>query len=77
MKNYWCILEKIDAANQEKGFLDKEAFHSICGKFLTKRCMNAAVWGRISAKDIVATTTLPIRKTWLFRLNQALLGWKK
>ena len=77
LKTIQTILEKLDAANQEKGFLDKETFHNICGKYLTKRCMNAAVWGRISAKDIIATTTLPIHKTWLFKLNQALLGWKK
>ena len=77
LKTIQSILEKLDAANQERGFLDKPIFHSICGKYLTKRCMNAALWGHISAKDIVATTTLPIRKTWLFKINQALLGWKK
>ena len=77
LKTIQAILEKIDAANQENAFLDKDMFHNICGIYLTKRCMNAAVWGRISAKDILATTTLPIRKTWLFKLNQALLGWKK
>ena len=71
------ILEKLDKVNQEKGFLDKEAFRKVCGLYLTKRCMNAAFFGRISAKDIIETTTLPIQKTWLFRLNQMLLGWKK
>ena len=71
------ILEKLDQANQKKGFLDKEAFRKVCGLYLTKRCMNAAVFGRISAKNVLETTTLPMQKTWLFRINQLLLGWKK
>ena len=77
LKAVQAVLEKMDAVNQQTGFLDKEVFRNVCGSYLTKRCMNAAVWGRISSKDIVATTTLPIRKTLLFRLMQALLGWKK
>ena len=55
------VLEKIDTANQKSCYFPTEVFSKLCAKYLVKRCLNAAVYGRLSSKDFLKQTTLPVQ----------------
>jgi hypothetical protein len=57
-----ALLVKLDKANAQSGCFPKQAFSNLCGKYLLKRCLNAAVYGRISSKGLLEETLLPIQK---------------
>lgn len=55
------FLEKLAIINQEKQIIDIDEFNKMCGKYLIKRCLNGAWYGRIATQNILKNTTLPIR----------------
>lgn len=54
-------LEKLAIINQQKQIIDVDEFNKICGKYLIKRCLNGAWYGKIATQSILKSTTLPIR----------------
>ena len=56
------VLSTLNQGNNVSQFFQPEAFGKLCAKYLVKRCLNASVYGRISSKDILANTTLPLQK---------------
>lgn len=55
------ILEKLATINQQKQIEDVAEFNKICGKYVIKRCLNGAWYGKINTKSILKSTILPIR----------------
>ena len=55
------VFRKLDFANQKSGYFPKEAFSKICAGYFVKRCLNAAVWGRISSQRLLKQTILPVQ----------------
>lgn len=56
------LLQKLNKANQKSGYFPKDAFSKLCAKYLIKRCLNAACWGKISSKDLLKKTILPVQQ---------------
>lgn len=56
------ILAKINDVNQKTGYFPKETFSKKCAVYLIKRCLNAAIYGRVSSRDLLATTKLPVKE---------------
>jgi len=54
------ILQKLDSANQKSGYFPKKEFSKLCAKYLLKRCLNAALYGKISSKVLLKKTALPV-----------------
>ena len=61
LKEVEQILTKINDVNQETGYFPKEAFSKKCAIYLIKRCLNAAIYGRISSYDLLSKTKLPVK----------------
>lgn len=55
------VLSKLNNGNKASGFFPQDAFGRLCAKYLIKRCLNAAIYGRISSKDILNNTDLPLK----------------
>lgn len=53
------VLEKINHENKIRGFMPKAEFSAICARYLLKRCLNAAVFGQVNSKEILAKTEMP------------------
>ena len=69
-----ALLVKLNQANLQSGYFPVRAFSKLCGKYLIKRCLNAAVYGRISSKALLEATNLPIqKKPLLLKILNALL----
>ncbi len=66
------ILTRLVQENQDKHFCDEAALAGVCGRYLVKRCKNAACWGGISSSRVLAQTTLPVVSVpwWLNILNR-------
>ena len=62
------ILEKLATINQQKQIINVEEFNKICGKYLIKRCLNSAWFGKIPTQKILNQTTLPIRIKPILRI---------
>ena len=56
------VLLKINAANQKSAYFPTQAFSKLCAKYLVKRCLNAAFYGRISSKELLKKTQLPVQQ---------------
>ena len=56
------ILEKLYGANKKNLFFNEGALGVVCAKYLLKRCVNGAIFGFVSSKDILNKTTLPLPK---------------
>lgn len=71
------VLEKLVAENARLEFVPQKEFADICAKYLLKRCLNAAVYGKISSADILQQTGLPMQSNmWLNIFNYA-LQWRE
>ena len=56
------ILQKLNSANQKSGYFPQKEFSNLCAKYLLKRCLNAALFGRISSKVLLKKTVLPVEQ---------------
>ena len=54
------VLTKLSLANDRSSYFDKEIFNKSCAKYLIKRCLNAAFYGKISSKALLRDTILPV-----------------
>lgn len=73
LKNVLAVLEHLVKENHAKHFAPEKEFSKTCADYLAKRCLNAAFYGKISTKDILKTTDLPITPPFLLNLaNYAL-----
>ena len=70
-------LDYISEENHKKHFLDVAAFDKICGKYMSKRCLNAIYSRQINVRPYVEKSKLPIYYKGLLKLSNALLGWRK
>lgn len=70
------VLEKLSAANRERHFAPEPEFSDLCGKYLVKRCLNAALYGKIASPEILTATPLPVRKNLLLNLANYALQWR-
>ena len=65
------VLKRMVKENCQHPFADKEALEEVCGKYLIKRCKNAALKGFISSREILSETKLPIHcPIWLDLFNR-------
>ena len=65
------ILAKLSLANEQSSYFDKEIFNAWCAKYLIKRCLNAAFYGKISSKALLRDSILPVanqRKPFLLKM---------
>ncbi len=70
------VLEKLEQENQTRHFAAEPEFSQVCAQYLIKRCLNAAVYGRINSKKILENTALPVHANlWLNVCNLA-LKWR-
>ncbi len=56
------VLTKINQANKKTCYFPVSAFEKMCAKYLIRRCLNAAVYGRISSKELLKKTELPVNQ---------------
>ena len=74
------VLKKIDTANQKSGYFPRKSFAELCAKYLIKRCLNAAIYGRISSRTLLQQTTLPVdraKKPLLLKMLKVMLPTPK
>ena len=71
LKQVESVLSLLNKANQKSEYFPVDAFEKLCAQYLVKRCLNAAVFGRIGSKDILKKTDLKRGKVpfWLKVLN--------
>lgn len=70
------VLEYLSKENQHRHFAPEPEFSNLCGKYLIKRCLNAAIYGKIASPQIITTTSLPTPPNiWLNLANRA-LSWR-
>ena len=62
------ILQKLARINAEKQLHPTEIFNKICGKYIIKRCLNGAWYGKLNTQPILKSTTLPLRIKPLLRV---------
>jgi glycosyltransferase involved in cell wall biosynthesis len=55
------VLEKLVQANNQSEFFPSHSFSIICASYFTKRCLNAAIYGRVSSGRALENTTLPVQ----------------
>ncbi len=55
------VLSKLNQGNRDSQFFPPDAFEQLCAKYLIKRCLNAAFYGRISSKDLLKSTNIPLK----------------
>ncbi|MBO5039341.1 MAG: glycosyltransferase [Alphaproteobacteria bacterium] len=60
LKAVASVLEKIAKANQTGGFMPEPEFSALCARYLLKRCLNAAVFGKINSTALLAQTQMPV-----------------
>lgn len=76
LTNLKDVLEKLVKENKTRRFMPEPEFSQICAKYLVKRCLNAAVYGRINSKKLLENTKLPVHANlWLNVCNLA-LKWR-
>lgn len=71
------VLEILSAENKKRHFAPEPEFSNICGKYLVKRCLNAAVYGKIPSPEILTATPLPVHPPFLLSLANYALQWRK
>ncbi|MCM1324820.1 MAG: glycosyltransferase [Acetobacter sp.] len=76
LKTIQQVLEIIANENQKRHFAPEPEFSSLCGKYLMKRCLNAAVYGKIASPEILKDTPLPIQPPLLLNLANYALSWR-
>ncbi len=76
LKTVQQVLEILSAENQKRHFAPEPEFSNLCGKYLVKRCLNAAVYGKIASPEILTATPLPIRPNFLLNLANYALSWR-
>lgn len=65
------LLCKLLKYNSSKHFCNEKSLEKVCGKYLIKRCKNAALKGFISSKEVLENTQLPIQyPLWLKLFNR-------
>ena len=71
LNDVYHSLCKLIRENKRVHFADEKALEVVCGNYLVRRCKNAALRGRISSKDILEKTALPVKiPFWLKIFNQ-------
>lgn len=70
------ILEKLSAENKRNGTLPEPEFSDICATYLLKRCLNAAVYGRINSTILLKETTLPVHPGFLLQFCNLAATWR-
>lgn len=76
LKNIHKVLEKLVKENAQKNFLPQKEFQEVCAKYLIKRCLNAAWYGKICSKDIIKQTELPVKQKPLLRVLNFVNSWR-
>lgn len=70
------VLEILATENQQRHFAPEPAFSNLCGKYLVKRCLNAALYGKIASPEILSATPLPVRPNFWLNLANYALQWR-
>lgn len=76
MEDIRAALEHLVTENEKRGFVPKEEFAAICAKYLEKRCLNAALYGKISTRRLLKSTPLPVHPPLLLNLANYALSWR-
>jgi glycosyltransferase involved in cell wall biosynthesis len=63
LKRIETILIKLIEANKRIQFAGEEGFNKIMKFYFMKRCINAALWGRISSRELIKYSPLKINKS--------------
>ena len=70
------VLEILSAENQKRRFAPEPEFSNLCGKYLVKRCLNAALYGQSASPEILTATPLPVRSNLFLTLANHALSWR-
>lgn len=76
LKQVVDVLNKINNENKVKHFLPEEAFTAACAHYLTKRCLNAALYGRFASTRALKNNTIPL-DNMLLKVCNFLLAWRQ
>ena len=70
------VLNKINNENKTHQFLPEEAFTRACAHYLTKRCLNAALYGRFASTRALKNNTIPLDSLGL-KICNFILAWRQ
>lgn len=70
------VLEKISQQSVDSPNIPHPEFSNICARYLLKRTLNAAVYGRINSDKILQNTSLPIKADFRIKLLNLALKWR-
>ena len=70
------VLEKLVAENERLKFMPEPEFSEVCGSYLVKRCLNAAVYGGVYSQDLLDDTDLLLPSNVILKLCNLALKWR-
>lgn len=70
------LLSKISDANRHNLIVPAKEFSETCGRYLVKRCVNAAIYGGINSSKLLKKTKLPIENSILLNICHLALCWR-
>ncbi len=76
LQNVREVLEILSSENTRRKFMPEPEFSNLCARYLVKRCLNAAVYGRIASNNILMETPLPVQPNLLLNVANFALQWK-
>ena len=76
LKQVVDLLNKINNENRARHFLPEDAFMFACAHYLTKRCLNAALYGRFSSTRALRNNTIQLDSMWL-KVCNFILAWRQ
>ena len=72
------VLKKLVQENRRTHYADDQALKEVCGKYLIRRCKNAALKGHISSQAVLKNPPFPVRcPLWLKLFNYFMEKMKK
>lgn len=70
------VLEKLAAENKRLNLMPEPEFSEVCGAYLVKRCLNAAVYGGVYSQDLLDGTDLLLPTNVVLKLCNLALKWR-
>lgn len=76
LKQVVDVLNKLNDFNKKEGFLPQKEFTNACSHYLTKRCLNAALYGKFSSARALKNNNIPINSL-MVKLCNIIFAWRQ
>lgn len=76
LKQVAGVLIKIGRENEKNTFVPVERFNEVLGKYLAKRCLNAAVYGGVNSAEILKESGFAPKSCFLLNILNLVLYFK-